>query len=675
MHLLILLGLILLAGCESASVIDRDGHIATVPTMPFGAWPSPITAASTIEGSRYFHSLAYDGNYLYWVEERPEEEGRATIVRWIRGGEVEDLLPPPWNVRSRVHEYGGLSMLVAGGVIWFTNFDDQRVYRMEPGGIPEAVTPESDLRYVGCTLDSLRDRLLCIREDHRGDGEPINTLVAIGNTGETEGKVLFDASDFVSAPTLSADNSQLAFVSWNHPNMPWDNTTLWTAGFNEAGELVDLFEHNPSIAESVIDPQWDDNNQLYVLSDRNNWWTLYTVEGVQFSELNTGLVEVEIGGADWTMGRHYYRILPGGHIVAQVVDQGVEQAYLLDPEVGLAKPINLGSAGIGDLLPVNDDLYVVNYPARRPGELVVTGLPGQDTTIIRKSRDHSLGIEWVPEYQLVNFPSAGGTLAHGIYTPPKNPNVTAPEKAAPPLIVFVHGGPTAVFRPVLSITNLYWTSRGFAVLDLNYRGSTGFGREYRQALYGNWGVADVEDAIAGATWLVEEGLADPQRLIISGESAGGYTTLAALALHEVFKAGASYAGVSNVEALTLETHKFESRYLGQLIGPYPERRDLYVDRSPINHLDDFNAPLLLLQGLKDPIVSPDQSEKIFEALKSRGVPTAYVVFEDEYHGFLKSENMIRALEAELYFYSRVLDFKPADNLERLNIIGLDPESP
>jgi len=315
-------------------------------------------------------------------------------------------------------------------------------------------------------------------------------------------------------------------------------------------------------------------------------------------------------------------------------------------------------------------LFVINASTDHPTELLETDMTGKILSVIRTSSDFTLDSSWVPSYQLVSFPSGQGVTAHGIYYPPKNPDVSAPTDETPPLIVSVHGGPTGVTTPVFKLSHLYWTSRGFAVLDLNYRGSTGFGREYRRSLYGQWGIADVEDAVAGATWLAEQGLADPKRLLIRGGSAGGYTTLAAHAFHDAFAAGASYYGISDLEALATDTHKFESRYLDQVIGPYPERKDLYKARSPINHLEGFSAPLLLLQGLDDPVVPPNQSRMIFEALKSRGVPTAYLAFEGESHGFRKAENQIRSLEAELYFYSKVLGFEPAEQLPPVDIEGL-----
>ncbi len=660
-----------LVACQAATPPEAPqptvGTLAN--TTPYGAWPSPITAASIEEGSRSLHSLAYAGGYLYWVEGRPEEGGRNVIVRWRPDSAVEDVLPAAFNARTRVHEYGGRSVLVAGDTLWFSNFTDQRLYRMRPGEEPRAITPELPLRYGACALDAPRERLICIREDHRGDGEPRNTLVALPWDGMSEGEVLFGDSDFVAAASLSPDGRRIAFVSWDHPNMPWDNTTLWSASFDASGALGDLVAHNGP-GEAVMDPQFDAHGKLYAISDRDDWWKLYRIDGETFSAVPSGLSAVEVGGPAWGIGEHFYRFLDDGSILAQVAQGGVSSLYRLDPAAGSAHPLALESAVVVDFLPRDGQLYVINVSAARPTELLATGLDGGAAQVIRRAKDDSPDPAWIPAYQQVSFPTGDGATAHGIYYPPTNPQVQAPADSAPPLMVFIHGGPTSVASPGYSLSKLYWTSRGFAILDVNHRGSTGYGREFRQALYGLWGVVDVEDAVAGASWLARQGKADPQRLVIRGGSAGGYTTLAALAMHEVFSAGTSLFGISDIEALAHDTHKFESRYLDQLIGPYPESRALYVERSPIHHLDGFNAPLLLLQGLEDRVVPPNQSEMIFEALKARGIPTAYIAFEGEGHGFRRAENAIRAREAEYAFYARILGFTPAEPLPPVEIVGL-----
>lgn len=644
-------------------------------TTGYGGWPSPVSAQAVVQGSRGLSSLAVDGDFVYWVESRPEEGGRCTIMRRKKGqsgGEPQEVLPALWNARTRVHEYGGRSMLINNGVVWFTHFNDQRVYRMVIGEAPVAITPAANIRFGAFELDAPRHRLICIREDHRVSGEPENTLVAIPVEGMSEGDVLFSGSSFVSAPGLSPDGKSVAFIAWNHPDMPWDNTTLWSAGFAADGKLEGLTEHNPDTGESAIDPQWDAEGNLYVLSDRNNWWSLYQVSGTAFILLSPQPEKSETGGPAWQVGKHYYRIRQDGSILANVVQGAIGQLYLLDRKTGEMRVLTPESAAIEDFVESDSALYVIQDPQTRPGELIALSdltADSPEVSVITTSSDSALPPAWVPTIQEVSFPVGENAKAYGTYFPPANPDVSAPEGCAPPLIVMIHGGPTSKASPTYSVSKYFWTSRGFGILDLNYRGSTGYGREYRHALYGEWGVTDVEDAVAGAQWLADQGLADAGKLIIRGGSAGGYTTLAALAFSDVFKAGASHYGVSDLEALAGDTHKFESRYLDQVIGPYPERKDLYIERSPIHHLDGFNAPLLLLQGLEDKVVPPNQSEMIFEALKDKGIPTAYVSFEGEGHGFRKSENIVTALNAELYFYSQVLGFNTAESLPEIDIAG------
>ena len=642
--------------------------------LDYGSWPSPITAESLVEGSRGLGSPHKDGDYLYWLESRPEQGGRMTIMRWRQGREPAELLPEPFNARSRVQEYGGGSLLVTNGRIWFSNFADQRLYTFIPGEEPVPITPESELRFAGCRLDAPRNRLICIREDHRGIGEPVNSLVALPTEGMSEGEVLFSGTDFVSAPRLSADFSRIAFTTWMHPNMPWDNTSLHSAGFDAGGKFDGLVTHNPDSAESVIDPQWSSDNHLFALSDRDNWWRPYAVEGTTFSPVPTGLEGVEIGGPDWSIDSHYYHLLESGELLVRARRGSVETLHVLDGKGGQRR-LDTGAVSYSSIAIDGDRLYVTAGFSEQPSALIAMDRQGTTVEVLRRSKDRGLEPSWVPGIQQISFPVPGGAVAHGVYLAPQNPHAAAPEGKAPPLIVSVHGGPTASAGVSYNPGHYYWTSRGFAILDLNYRGSTGFGRSYRQALYGNWGITDVQDAVAGASWLAEQGLADPQRQIIRGGSAGGYTTLAAHAFHNTFAAGASYYGVSDIEALARDTHKFESRYLDQLIGPYPERRDLYIERSPIHHLAGFKAPLILLQGLDDPVVPPNQSEAIFEALKHSGVATAYITYEGESHGFRKAENQISSLQAELYFYARVLGFDPADDLPAIAIENLDEPGP
>ena len=642
----------------------------------YGNWPSPITPSSLVAGVRGISSLQYDSGFIYWLESRPEEGGRQTIMRWHQVSGVEEMLPAPFNARSRVHEYGGTSYTVHGNIIWFSHFDDQRLYRMTHGGTPVPITAEntfnSAVRFAACKPDVSRNRLICVREDHRVEGEPRNELVAVSMDGsDQEGEILFAQSDFVSAPQLSSDGSSIAFVSWSHPNMPWDNTTLWSANFKPDGSFGDLTKHNSNTQEAIIDPQWAASGKLYALTDRSNWWSLNRVSGETFEAVTHEEDETEIGGPMWTLGTSYYALITGNCAVTIMNRGGVEHLSILDLQGKGANTIPIpGVTGIGSMVIADDRIVSVLKYTNKPSVLVSFKTDGSDLLVIRTT-SKSADPAWSSPYQLVTFPTGdGNVVAHGIYLPPQNLDVSAPANQPPPLIVTVHGGPTGVSSPGYSLAQQFWTSRGFAILDLNYRGSTGFGRKYRRALYGHWGVSDVEDAVAGAKWLSGQKLADPARLIIRGGSAGGFTVLAAHAFHNTFSAGASHYGISDLTVLAKETHKFESRYIDQVIGPYPEFEPVYQERSPINHLDNFNAPLIMLQGLEDKVVPPNQSEMIFEALKTRGVPTAYVCFEGEGHGFRKAENIVHAIQAELYFYSKVLNMPVADDLPALKIDNL-----
>ena len=646
----------------------------------YGNWPSPITPSSLVEGVRGIGSLQYDSGFVYWLESRPEEAGRQTIMRWHQDSGIEEILPAPFNARSRVHEYGGTSYTVYENVIWFSHFDDQRLYRIIPGSNPQPITAEcqsgskinSTLRFAACKPDISRNRLICVREDHRAEGEPRNELVAVSMDGsDQQGEILFAQSDFVSAAQLSSDGLSIAFFSWSHPNMPWDNTTLWSANFQQDGSLCNVTQHNVDTQESVIDPKWSVSGELYALTDRSNWWSLYRVSGTSFEAVAHHENEVEIGGPMWSLGASYYAFIDRNSAVTVMNRGGVEHLSILDLEGNGCYTIPIpGLTSVASMVVADERIMAVLKFANKPSVLVSFKTDGTDILVIRTTSNNA-DPAWSSPYQLVTFPTGdGNAVAHGIYLPPQNPDVGAPADQTPPLIVTVHGGPTGVSSPGYSLAQQFWTSRGFAILDLNYRGSTGFGREYRRALYGNWGIADVEDAVAGAKWLSDQKLADPERLIIRGGSAGGFTVLAAHAFHNTFSAGASHYGVSDLTILAKETHKFESRYIDQVIGPYPEYANVYQERSPINHLDNFNAPLIMLQGLEDNVVPPNQSEMIFEALKTRSIPTAYVSFEGEGHGFRKAENIVHAIQAELYFYSKVLNMPVVDDLPELKIENL-----
>jgi dipeptidyl aminopeptidase/acylaminoacyl peptidase len=620
-------------------------------TTPYGAWPSPITAAALVQGTAAVAEVTVDGGEVWWSESRPAEGGRVALVRRRVDGTVLDVLPAGFNTRTRVHEYGGGAWCVAGGVAWFANWDDQRIHRLDPGADPRPITPEPavrhGLRYADLVVSGDGRELLCVRETHGDGDEARNEIVAVPADGEGDVRVLVSGPDFVSSPRRAPDG-RLAWVQWNHPDMPWDATELCVDGKVVAG----------GPGESVIQPEWAPDGRLYHLSDRSGWWNLYR-DGDPLAP-----VEAEIGGPQWVFGSRWYAALDDGRVVASVTRNGLDHLGVIEPGTGRVELVDTPFTSIGQLVADGDGDGVVAVaagPATRP-EPVRLGLDGT-VEVLRRSSPLDFDEAWFARPEPIDFPSGDGRRAHALLYRPVNPDVEPAQGERPPLLVLSHGGPTSAARPMLQLAIQFWTSRGFAVVDVNYGGSTGYGRAYRELLRGRWGIVDVEDCIAAARWCAEAGVVDPTRLAIRGGSAGGYTTLAALSFHDVFAAGASHYGVADLAALARDTHKFESRYLDGLVGPWPEAEDVYRARSPIHHTDGLSCPLIIFQGLEDEVVPPDQAEMMVEALRRKGLPFAYVAFEGEQHGFRRAENIVRALEAELWFYGRVFGFEPADEIE------------
>ena len=645
-------------------------------TAPYGSWKSPITTALIVSGAVGLGQVALEDDNVYWVEMRPSEGGRMVIARRNADGTTTDVTPPPYSARTRVHEYGGGAFLVADGTVYFSNFSDQRMYRRNPGGEPQAITPDAPLRYADGVLDRVRGRIICVREDHTGEGEPVNTIVAVDAEGRSPQVTLFSGSDFCAAPRLSPDGRSLAWLAWNHPNMPWDGTTLLAAEIDRDGNLgeAQTVAGGPSASsgwdESVLQPLWSPGGELHFVSDRNGWWNLYRWRSGSVQPVLE--MQAEFARPQWVFDPAAYGFLDDGRIACSYVERGVWHIGIIDAEAGTLTPLDLpySEMGRGELRTSGQSVVFIAGAPDRPMSLL--SLDVASGTVETLQQAHELEVEpaYISPPEPVEFETTGGTTAHALYYPPRNPNYVAPEGERPPLLVKSHGGPTAAASTALDLGIQFWTSRGFGVVDVNYGGSTGYGTEYRRRLNGAWGITDVDDCVNAARFLAGRSAADPERLAIDGASAGGYTTLAALTFHDVFKAGTSLYGVSDLEALAKETHKFESRYLDSLVGPYPERQDLYAERSPINHTHLLSCPLLLLQGLEDEIVPPNQAEMMFEAVKSKGLPTAYVPFEGEQHGFRRSENIERALETELYFYSRVFGFELADDVEPVEIENL-----
>ena len=663
-----------------------------------GTWPSPITARLAAAQGLRLSAPAVSGGAVYWIEGRPREGGRNVLVRRAADGSVRELTPPIFNVRTRVHEYGGGAYLAYGDTVIFSNFADQRLYRLDavadasrPLG-PRPLTPAGRWHYADGVVDAARGRLICVREDHTVEGrEAITTLVAVPLDGPaTEGAVLAEGFDFYSTPRLSADGSRLVWLCWRHPQMPWDGTELWVADVDAAGGLRDARRIAGGDTESIYQPGWSPDGVLHFVSDRAGRWRLYRMSG-NGSATAIELVrpapveEAEVGRPQWVLGTATWAFIDPSRMVVSYTREGRwflgcadfdtntfrDLAPGFEPGEYLAVDLNQGLGGYGAEELGRNTCVLVAGSATGPDAVVAVDVDSGATRVLRSAPAIGVDVAHLAVAESLWFPTATGEQTHLFYYPPCHPGYQPLPGERPPLIVISHGGPSAAADATLDLKVQFWTSRGFAVADVNYGGSSGFGTAYRRRLNGGWGVVDVVDCIRAAQFLAADGKADPQRLMIRGGSAGGFTTLAALTGYpDVFKAGASYFGVSDLEALMHDSHKFEARCLDILVGPYPAAKALYDERSPIHHLDRLSCPLILFQGLEDKVVPPNQSEMVVAALRAKGRPVAYLAFAGEQHGFRKAENIIRCLEAELYFYGKVFGFEPADPIEPVTIENL-----
>jgi len=630
-------------------------------TLPYGAWRSPITSDLIVAETIGLGGVLVDGDDIYWTESRPGEGGRNVLVRRSRDGGRADVTPAPFNVRSRVHEYGGGSVTVHRGTAYFSNFADQRLYRLAPGGAPEPLTPESSpgtsQRYADGVIDAARGRWIGVREAHQ-DGRVDNSIVAVDLAAQGAGRVLAEGSDFYAAPRLSPDGGRLAWLSWNHPNMPWVGTELWVAEIGEDGALAGRRKIAGGDNESIAQPSWSPDGILYLISDRNGWWNLYRCDVAGGGVVRPVCVHAaEFCPAQWVFGQSSYAFLGPGQLVCTYGEGGRTRLARLDIDTGKLAPLDLPFSEFGSIKTARGRIVCGVGSPTGPGAIVTIDPETCATEILRQSSAAAAGPElqrYFTAARHVEFPTGNGLAAFANYYAPHNPDFAAPSGERPPLVVKCHGGPTSSASSNLSLGIQYWTSRGIAVVDVDYGGSTGYGRAYRERLNGQWGVVDVDDCVNAARHVCAEGLADAERAVITGGSAGGYTVLAALAGHDFFKGGASYYGVSDVAALARDTHKFESRYLDWLIGPYPKRADLYAERSPLTHADGLNSPVIFFQGAEDRVVPPNQTEMMVEALRRRGIPCGYLLFAGEQHGFRRAENIKRALDAELYFYAELV---------------------
>jgi dipeptidyl aminopeptidase/acylaminoacyl peptidase len=633
--------------------------------VPYGSWGSPISSDLIVRGVVGLSQVVTDNGAVYWMERRPGEDGRSVVVRRTVDGGMEDVTPWPFNARTRVHEYGGGDFAVHDDTVYFSNFADQRIYRCPPGGEPEPLTPETGRRFADMVVDPTRNRLIAVREDH-AERDPVNEIVGVGLEDGAE-TMLATGNDFYSSPRLSPDGSRLAWLTWNHPNMPWDGTELVVCDVDADGRLGNVGRVAGGPDESIFQPEWSPDGTLHFASDRTGWWNLYRLSAGNVEPLCEK--EAEFGAPQWMFGMSTYAFLSSGRIVCSYTNRGGSHLALLDTENRHLEPIETPYSSIAFL---RNDLATGNVVFRGGSPMGPACIVSLDTStgeyeVLRRSDEIEIDSGHLSVPEPIEFPTENDRTAYAFFYPPNNRDYAAPEGERPPLLVMSHGGPTSATSTALDLEIQYWTSRGIAVLDVNYGGSTGYGREYRRRLDGAWGVVDVEDCANGAVYLAERGFVDGDRIMITGGSAGGYTTLCALAFTDTFAAGASHFGVSDLEELAKETHKFESRYLERLIGPYPERADLYRERSPINHAQKLSCPVIFFQGLEDEVVPKEQAETMFAALREKGLPVAYVPFDGEQHGFRRAENIRRALDGELYFYSRIFGFELADPVEPVQI--------
>ena len=636
---------------------------------PYGSWQSPITTDLIVSDTIRLGLVALEGKDTYWIEGRPSEGGRNVVVRQKSDGTMTDVNPLPLNARTRVHEYGGGDYVVDNDTVYFANFDDQRLYHATPGTEPTPLTPTANMRYADLIIDHGRHRLICVCEDHTHDEhEETNMLVSVPLDGNGEVQVLVAGNDFYATPRLSPDGSHLAWLTWNHPSMPWDGCELWVAELDEHGSVGHAQRVAGGSNESLFQPSWSPDGVLYFISDRTNWWNLYRWSNGNSEPLCPR--EAEFGAPQWVFAQSTYAFLSPERLVCSYDDlQGTHLAFL-DTTTGTLTPIELPYTYLGSVHANAERIVLIAASPTESATVVEIDVATTKSRVLRRSSSVRVDPAYISIAQHIEFPTEDGQTAYAYYYEPRNADYQASREELPPLLVMSHGGPTSATSSTLSLQTQFWTSRGFAILDVNYGGSTGYGREYRERLKSQWGVVDVNDCVNGAKYLVSRGLVDGKRLAIRGGSAGGYTTLCALTFTDVFSAGASHFGVSDLEVFVHDTHKFESRYLDGLVGPFPEKRDLYYQRSAINYTDQLSCPVIFFQGLEDKIVPPSQAEMMVEALKAKQLPVAYIAFEGEQHGFRRAENIKRALEAELYFYSKVFKFDLPEFIAPVSIENL-----
>lgn len=638
------------------------------PTVaPYGTWSSPVTPALLVEQAVGLSMVCVEGGEVFWVESRPTEGGRQVLMAapLEQPERARELTGPDFSVRTQVHEYGGRCYAVSGERVVFSNWSDQRLWVTDrSGATPAAVTPvpaePRGERYADPVIDPSGTWAICVRERHLAAGEVVNDLVAVPLDGHCDPVQLVAGHDFYSFPRLSPAGDRLAWISWDHPAMPWDATTLSVAPVEhtlQGPALGPVANVAGGPGESVTQPRWSPQGVLHFVSDRWGWWNLFDETGRSLYSL-----AAEFASPDWVFGNASYGFDPAGEVIATwSAPDGARIGWM--PRSGEAPGGGLQQmafpfSSYSSVCPVEGGAVLIAASPTAAPALVRLDWQGASSTVLRRSRPDRLDAGYISVPEAVEYPTGGDDSAHALFYAPANRDFTGPDGERPPIVVIIHGGPTSSTSPVLNLAVQFWTSRGFAVADVDYRGSAGYGRAYRKKLEGAWGVADVEDCAAVVAELDRRGLVDGRRALIRGGSAGGFTTLAALAFTDAFAAGASHYGVADLELLARDTHKFEARYLDSLIGPWPEAADVYRGRSPIHHIEAITSPLILFQGLEDAVVPPAQSQLMYDALSARGIPVAYLAFEKEQHGFRRAETVTAVMVAELEFYGRVLGFSP-----------------
>jgi dipeptidyl aminopeptidase/acylaminoacyl peptidase len=637
-------------------------------TAPYGSWRSPITAELLARGGINLHHLTASGDMLYWVEGRPNEGGRDVLVRRTPNGAVADVIPAEFNARTRVHEYGGGAVAVHGTTAVFSNFSDQRLYRVDGSASPVAITAEppapSAHRYADGVISIDGATLVCVRERHEADGV-INEIVSLPVDGSATARALVSGHDFFSTPRLAPEGRAVAWLAWDHPNMPFDGTELFVAELARDGTLSGARHVAGGREESIFQPEWSPDGTLHFVSDRTGWWNLYRERRGEIDALAP--MQAEFGLPQWLFGLSTYTFLADGRIACFYVKDGLQHLAIVDGRVRHVSDLAPEFTFIAFPTGFGDRIAFVGGTATAAPAIVLLNPSTGTPEVVRRGLTEEVDASYVSRAEPIAFPTNEERTAHALYYAPRNQDFVAPDAERPPLIVLSHGGPTSMTLGVLDLHIQFWTSRGFALVDVNYGGSTGYGREYRERLNGQWGVVDLADCLNAARYLVASGRADGQRLAIRGGSAGGYTTLCALVFSDIFATGASYFGVADLSALARDTHKFESRYLDRLVGPYPEAEEIYRARSPVHFFDRLAHPVIIFQGLDDKVVLPAQAEMLVAALRRKKLPFAYLPFVGEGHGFRKAETIKRAAEAELYFYSAVLRFPLSEDIEPVTI--------